>query len=709
MLPSSAITASLNRFFEASLLLLVATGFFTLVTTGKLDFVSIVAVSAALLARAYAFLTSNDWQISERWTGYLTILYLAVYVVDLFTGTFVTATVHLVLFSLVVKLFSLHPDRDYVYLAVLSFLSVLAASVLTVDAVFLGSFVLFLVLAVVTFSAFEMRRSAMAAQIRAREAHLAPQRITRSLGWLAMLLVSGIAVGACVIFFSLPRVTTSYLNRFAPRSQFVSGFSNTVQLGDIGRVQQSDAVVMHVQPLPGYQLPADPYWRGVALSLFDGKRWYNPTLGVSTGEIAEANNLFVPSQRNAPRREVRYRVLLEPIGTNVFFGLPFLESVAGNYRNVAVDDYGGFTNFDRERVVSVYTATSNTCEPATGALRRASSSYPAEISLRYLQLPKLDRRVQTLATQIASERTNNYDRARAIEKYLQTKFGYTLELPTRVAADPIANFLFERKEGHCEYFASAMAVMLRAIGIPSRVVNGLHGDEFNQVSGSYLVRARQAHSWVEAYFPGQGWITFDPTPAARTTLNPTNKLALYLDAAHEFWREWVINYDFSHQRTLGTSAIDRSRAKLNSMRETLEAWYARLIERAEQAQERLGNNPQRWTGTLVALLAFIVVAMNGPRIWRAIAAARTARSPRREPDKAATIWYTRMEKVVARRGWHKLPTQTPQEFVSAIEDAGLRDSVARFTHAYQRARFGDSADDAEQLPEAFAEVTKHRG
>jgi hypothetical protein len=101
-----------------------------------------------------------------------------------------------------------------------------------------------------------------------------------------------------------------------------------------------------------------------------------------------------------------------------------------------------------------------------------------------------------------------------------------------------------------------------------------------------------------------------------------------------------------------------------------------------------------------------LLAINARRIWRAWMAARTARKPRRNPETAATIWYERMEKAVARRGWRKLPTQTPQEFLVTIDDPALRDSVARFTQRYERARFGDSPDDAEKLPQIFEELKR---
>src|SRR5204863_9121503 len=92
-----------------------------------------------------------------------------------------------------------------------------------------------------------------------------------------------------------------------------------------------------------------------------------------------------------------------------------------------------------------------------------------------------------------------------------SKFRYTLELPSQRQKDPVAFFLFERKAGHCEYFASAMAILLREEGVPSRIVTGFRGGEWNELTGNFIVRAKDAHSWVEVYFPGVGWYAFDPT------------------------------------------------------------------------------------------------------------------------------------------------------------------------------------------------------
>src|ERR1039458_5453253 len=143
-------------------------------------------------------------------------------------------------------------------------------------------------------------------------------------------------------------------------------------------------------------------------------------------------------------------------------------------------------------------------------------------------------------------------RARAIERRLRSDYGYTLQLPARETADPLANFLFTRRKGHCEYFASAMAVMLRSLGIPARLATGFQSGVYNPVSDLWLVRASDAHSWVEAWIPGYGWTTFDPTPADPNSggLALVAQLSLYLDAAETFWQEWVMTYDVARQGTL---------------------------------------------------------------------------------------------------------------------------------------------------------------
>src|SRR5256884_2285986 len=153
-----------------------------------------------------------------------------------------------------------------------------------------------------------------------------------------------------------------------------------------------------------------------------------------------------------------------------------------------------------------------------------------------------------------------FDKAVRIESYLRTSYSYTLNLTGKPGRDPLAHFLFEARAGHCEYFASAMAIMLRTLGIPSREVNGFLPGEYNDLAGDYIVRASDAHSWVEVYFPGDGWQVFDPTPSnLESGKGFLTRLGLYIDWLQVTWSDWVIGYDFAHQVALAQNLQRSSR------------------------------------------------------------------------------------------------------------------------------------------------------
>jgi transglutaminase-like putative cysteine protease len=700
---------AVERYFEVSLYLLVLSGFLCLAGTGKIDPLSLLLAGAAFLYRGYLLARRVPVVVSEFWTTLLTVVYILFYVADFFflSRNFVTASVHMVLFALVVKLFAVHRERDLTWLATLSLGEVLLAATLTVDTMFLAAFAAFLLLAITTSIAFEMRRTARRTSALARE-HAQSRRLPRALNGTAALLVGAILVAGAVIFFVLPRISANYLAQLAPRSVLATGFSEEVNLGQIGEIQQSREVVMHVK-VDGDATGAHPdlHWRGVAFATFDGKKWANPPGGLLVLRTRDGNlglREFTTAQTPLPKpwKGINYRVVMEPIGTNVFFfaGQPL--AFAGNYRLIGYDRALAFYNLDRERAVNTYQAAANVTEPAGAG---DGSAVPANVALHYLQTPAVDRRVRELAGQITAEAPDDYQKARVLEEYLRTRFAYTLELPQRSPADPIAFFLLERKAGHCEYFASSMAVMLRTLNIPARVVNGFRGGEFNDLTGSYIVRARDAHSWVEAYFPGTGWVTFDPTPsspAPRAT--GFRRLYYYLDALGEFWREWVINYDFSHQNQVSNSVVLRGRRLIDRWRFLARFRYQQLLEGARRVQDRAAQAPERWGTNGMLAVAALLLVVNARRIVSTIRATRLARTPGREPKKAASIWYERMARSVAKRGYERAPAQTPQEFVFTIEDAQLRRRVEEFTRAYERARFADSPADAQQLPQLYEEV-----
>jgi hypothetical protein len=301
------------------------------------------------------------------------------------------------------------------------------------------------------------------------------------------------------------------------------------------------------------------------------------------------------------------------------------------------------------------------------------------------------------------------EKASALENYLRSHYGYTLQLPQTPPRDPIANFLFVRREGHCEYFASTMAVMLRTINIPSRVVNGFSGGEFNDVNSRYVIRASDAHSWVEAYIPGEGWMEFDPTPAGNAQIHSGwRRLMLYMDAMSSFWREWVVNYDLAHQFRLSQDASRGSRELVSRAQAWGRARYARMLDWARTKEDQIGESTVKW-GERV--LAFVFVGLLIAFIPRAIAVVRRfrlARRPQKSPQAAASIWYERMLRQTARRGWSKSPAQTPEEFVSTISEPQLKSKVLDFTEHYEKARFGKSPEEAARLPELYEEIKSKR-
>jgi hypothetical protein len=363
-------------------------------------------------------------------------------------------------------------------------------------------------------------------------------------------------------------------------------------------------------------------------------------------------------------------------------------------------------DLDPEHPVGRYEATSDISQPGASELRTATYDYPPEILLEYLQLQSVDRRVVSLAREITASADNNYDRAAAVDRYLRLNFGYTLQLPRSVPRDPIANFLFERKQGHCEYFASAMAIMLRALGIPSRVVNGFRTGEFNDITSQYLVRASNAHSWVEAYFPGYGWISFDPTPAAPAQMHTGwSRSMLYLDAMASFWREWIINYDAGHQYSLGREATRNSVAWLQRVRNWARQQHEALLTAARRTQGTVSDSPLKWSLEAGAFALLLLLSANARRFWRALRNQQLAARPEKSPSLAATIWYERMTRMLARQGWSKSPAQTPAEFLVCIQDEAIREPVAKFTQHYESARFGGSAEDAQRLPELYEEIS----
>ena len=373
---------ALQRYFEVALYLLVFTGFGTLASTGGLGVGTVLLVSSALLFRGYLLFQGRAWLIPERWTAFLTLGYVAFYLADYFliSGGFLNATVHLVLFVMVVRLFSAQHDRDFYFLSVIAFLMVLASALLTVDSAFLLAFAAFMLIAVVCFILMEMRHISAKAGAHARQSGVGPtyKNMATSLAVVSPVLVLCILLGAAAIFFLLPRASAGYLGAYAPGGEISTGFGDTVELGRIGEIQQSGAVVMHIQIDGDERGSFDLKWRGVALGKFDGRVWSNNRAQHLLFREIDGRFVFPPPagvQKTTPRL-IQYRVLMEPVGMNVFFLAGAPESLEGFYRHLAMDDGGAVFDLDPEHPVNRYRMSSDVEQAATSDLRTAGETYP---------------------------------------------------------------------------------------------------------------------------------------------------------------------------------------------------------------------------------------------------------------------------------------------------------------------------------------------
>ncbi len=727
-----------ERFFRTSLFLLMATAVVTLVSTGKLDLVTMILAPSAVLYKGLRWWRRCPAEIPQRLATRLVVVYLPIFPIDVvfLSRTFVSASsnpalyaallgaVHFLLFVMLLRLYSATTDRDALFLTMLSFAAILAAAVLTIDTTFLGLFFLFMLFGVATFVGLEIRRGSKGAIAPEPDLHPKQERrLDRALVLAALSVAFGSMIIGGTLFFFFPRFSAGYLGRTSLQPTLMSGFSDDVELGQIGEIKKNSEVVMRVRTgkpvgYPGLR------WRGIALSSFDGKRWSAPeheSVTIPAGLSGWINVTDRPPEPDPTATALRYTILLQPVATDTLFAPANAVSIHGNLsgegsnpelgarRSYVIRDATGslfnpFHNFTTLR----YEGFSLLPARNVARLRAASTDYPDEIRDIYLQLPKLDPRIPELAKQITARALTPYDKTITLETYLRSRYTYTLNLTGKPGDDALAHFLFETRAGHCEYFASAMAIMLRTLDIPTREVNGFLPGEYNDLGEDYIVRASDAHSWVEVYFPGTGWLTFDPTPpGAESAGSFFNRLAQYMDWFELSWNEWVINYDFIHQILLAQSVQRNTRTWTESVR----AWFVH--------QETKGRRWMKsWNGGLRALLVFAVALfLLALRFDLVVALVRRLwlswqlRSPelaRSNPQLASRL-YGELLYVLARRGFARQPTQTPFEFAAAVSQPRLAPAVQEFTQHYTQARFGGVPCDTIRLRALLEQIRSSFG
>lgn len=439
-------------------------------------------------------------------------------------------------------------------------------------------------------------------------------------------------------------------------------FGDTLSLG--GPVALSNATLMDVRA------PAGRYWKAAVYDEYTGTGWVtneSDTLFVDSGELPGE-----PLSYEARRTVTQTFILYMPGTTQIYalaqperFSLPIkvgvsLAQVSGAEPQIesvlTVDSRYRFESGDSYMVISSLAAVEE------DAMRQAGSDYPAWAQ-RYLQLPDdLPQRVRDLALEVTEPYDNDYDKAMALQGFLREyEYNEQIQEPP-VAVDRVDYFLFEMKEGYCNYYASALAVMARAVGIPARVVAGYAQGEWDRDAEAYRVREYDSHAWVEVFLPRFGWIDFEPTASEPEIVRPRRIQpgdSALSGQENPYWE------DYLREQELGTGGpFDRE-------------LFERML--AEQRRQERIRTWARIGGVLGVSLVIILIAW-----WFG----------RRQMNelRAAQIYYERM---VRRGDWWGCKMRlydTPNEYADRLSDS-LADPdgdklVHRITDAYVGERFG---------------------
>lgn len=672
-----------ERLFERALLGMLVSGFLGLASTGELSPVVLGLSVAGFTARILLLIFQRPLGAPPVLINTLIILYAGFYPLDFtyLSGDFLGSTVRLICFLTVVKGLTFRTDRDAYYAVLIGFTQLLAAALLSTSLLFFVFLAAFLLCGVTMFSVWEIRRGGRGARAAV---YVQTKGFHRRLLAVSFVSSMGILCFTIGLFFVLPRTARAALQNLVSNRFHLPGFGGEVDLRKIGEIQTSSRTIMYVR-IPNHGEVLTLRWRGSAMSRFDGHRW------TTSGDLAEQIRLrygttAIPIRNHGGRPGVRerYEVQLTETGMNALFIAGIPELLEANVGSIAVLSNGTIRALSDLPSVLRYTVTSffdTYGGDGTAMLTRDELR-------RLLEVPaKFDPRIMRLAQSAAGTENNPGLQARRLVDFLQRNYGYTLELPPVEQADPIANFLFERKQGHCEYFASSLALMLRSIGIPARVVTGFQGGTLNPLNGWYTVRASDAHSWVEAFVPGNGWTAFDATPATARmqSISMFARVTNLLEAADLFWQDWVLQYDLERQFKL---ANQLERTRFGTRTQSALGFVESLNQTAVAAGAWLSAN---WILLVSLALTGGLGWVLGPLAWQRWRERRQRLRLRAGQAGAsdATVLYRQLLDTLEKNQIRKPGWFTPMEFAEKLPASELSARVAEFTRAYNRLRFGN--------------------
>lgn len=491
-----------------------------------------------------------------------------------------------------------------------------------------------------------------------------------------------------MLFVMFPRVGLSLFLMNHQRSGRMVGFSDHVDLGSVGVLRSDPSIALRFD-VPDLPEPRAPRLtlrlRGTAFDAYDGKAWSRTQTDRRTAEHSFDKDTYPLLRTPDVLRDRKLVIDLESIDPPVVFLPPRTVAIRvrttpslvgeplsisrgpeGELRYSGSDAHGlhyeTFLARDTETIV----------EPLTPTER-----------LRYLAPTQgMPDRVRALAHEWTDSQPTPLLKAKAIEEHLKTEYRYDTNSPSGGKPQPVDDFLFDSRRGHCEFFSTSMAILLREVGIPSRNVTGFVGGTYNRFGRYYAVREGDAHSWVEAYLDeNHGWTTFEPTPTAGTQpVQETAGVYVYVrdfvEALSQRWNRYVVGYDLRTQTRIfeGVSRrYDQIRAEAG-----ISTGFA---EKATKPQ------------VIAAIVLFLSTL--GYFLWKrrrstADSAARKVATRNDKQRLVATSLYRSLEQALAAQGLARPTTTPPLKHAEEIvrQNHTLADEILALTTIYLEARFG---------------------
>jgi transglutaminase-like putative cysteine protease len=673
---------------------LAVLGLLALLSSGEVDRLVSYAILLGLVAALALPERFQDRPLWRKVSGVLPLLLLGVQVLRLLSGASLLTTA--IEFAAVLQVLRLSSRRGAAHdqqVIVLALLHLIAGTVLGSGLTYGLCFLGFLVITPGALVLSHLRREVEGNYRQgARDRTGLPVDVPRILRsrrvigrqflLLTCLLSLPIFVFTAILFVLFPRVGLSLLLLNRNQPERMVGFSERVDLGGVGKLRSDPSIVMRVEP-PGLgQTPPQRlalYLRGAAFDRYDGRAWTR--LSREDQPADQSGSLVRIVRYPEPGSDRTMRIDLEPIDPPVVFlpldavGLRVLApgpSLDQSYPELTIAPEGVLRyRAGAHRGLRYDVSLAGPEDPRSTEMGQLDR-------LRYLSLPPLTPRIAALAEAWTAGAATSLDRARRIEGKLRTSYKYDLDSPSGGAKNPLEDFLFVSKRGHCEFYSTAMAVMLRSVGVPARNVTGFVGGTFNRFSRSYAFRKGDAHSWVEAWVDGVGWVRFDPTPpsdaAPRSEL--TGALAIVRDlveAMGQRWSQHVVGYDLRQQIGLYQQLKTSYRRAMPD-----HPWARPFVE----SQRRV----------LLVVIALIGLALGLRHLWRRRRGKEEKRERPEQERRAheAAELYRALELVLAGRGVPRPIGIPPLSHARALADLGhpLGAEVVDLTERYLAHRFG---------------------